>query len=193
MAQEIEIEFKNLLSEDEYQKLYTYLSFETVEPIEQTNYYFETEDLKLRSKGAALRIRQKNDTWTATLKEPHPDGLLETHDQLPKETADLWMNNQFSDAPHVEKQLNKLGISPSDLLYIGSLTTHRKERQYKDTLVVLDHSFYYDESDYELELEASSKQQGEKIFAELLTTYQIAKRQTENKIKRFYQAKLKSE
>ncbi|UOR13117.1 CYTH domain-containing protein [Halobacillus amylolyticus] len=193
MAQEIEIEFKNLLSEKEYYKLYTHLSFETVDRIEQTNYYFETEDLKLRNKGAALRVRQKNDTWTVTLKEPHPDGLLETHDQLSKETADLWINDQISDAPNVDNQLNKLGISTSDLRYIGFLTTHRKEREYKDTLIVLDHSFYYDESDYELELEASSKQQGEKVFDELLSTYHIPKRQTENKIKRFYQAKLKSE
>ncbi|WP_079529426.1 CYTH domain-containing protein [Halobacillus hunanensis] len=193
MAQEIEIEFKNLLTEEEYHKLYTQLDFAAIEQVEQTNYYFETDDYQLRDKGAALRIRQKDDTWTLTLKEPHPDGLLETHHTLSEAEAGLWLKNQLSAPPEVNRQLEQLGVSVSDLCYIGALTTKRQERAYNDTLVVLDHSFYCGQSDYELELEASSKQQGEQVFEDILSTNHIPKRATDNKIKRFFQAKLKSE
>ncbi|MFD2924236.1 CYTH domain-containing protein [Halobacillus naozhouensis] len=193
MAQEIEIEFKNLLTETEYHTLYTQLEFATIEQVKQTNHYFETDDYKLRDKGAALRIRQKADTWTLTLKEPHPDGLLETHSTLSKETAMLWLENQLSAPSEINRQLEQLGISAADLRYIGALTTKRQEREYNHTLVVLDHSFYCGQSDYELELEARSKQHGEQVFEDILNTFHISKRATDNKIKRFFQAKLKSE
>lgn len=50
MSQEIEIEFKNLLTEAEYNRIYQFLPFESVELMEQTNYYFETGDGQLRGR-----------------------------------------------------------------------------------------------------------------------------------------------
>lgn len=193
MAQEIEIEFKNLLTEKEYHQVYHYLPFKTVELMEQTNYYFETEDLKLKQKGAALRIRYKNGKCTLTLKEPHKEGLLETHDSLTEEEANLWIQNKMMVKPHVSKQLQGLGISIESLHYMGSLTTRRKEMEYKGTTVVLDHSLYYDQEDYELEVEANSKEDGKKAIQEILKACNIPERETDNKIKRFYNAKLQSE
>ncbi|WP_101843492.1 CYTH domain-containing protein [Halobacillus sp. Marseille-P3879] len=193
MTQEIEIEFKNLLTEEEYLNLYNDLSFDSVELIEQTNYYFETDDFKLRQLGAALRIRRKKDSWTLTLKQPHPDGLLETHDVLNQEDVNQWMINRPVSAPYVQRQLRELGISLDELSYMGSLMTRRKERNYKNTTVVLDHSFYFEKSDYELELEAGSKETGLKVFRELLKEYHIPERKTDNKIKRFYNAKPQSD
>lgn len=189
MAQEIEIEFKNLLTKDEYEKVYHFLPFKSVELKEQTNYYFETEDLKLKQQGSALRIRQKNAQWTLTLKQPHTEGLLETHDSLTEEEANLWIQNKMTEKPHVSKQLNDLGISFEDLYYLGSLTTRRKEHDYKGTTVVLDHSLYYDKEDYELEVEAGSKEAGKKVMEEILRTCNIPNRETDNKIKRFYDRK----
>ncbi|KHE67317.1 CYTH domain-containing protein [Halobacillus sp. BBL2006] len=193
MSQEIEIEYKNLLTLEEYQQVYQFLPFKSVELIEQTNYYFESSDFKLREQGAALRIRKKNDQWVLTLKQPHEEGLLETHDSLTEEEANLWIQNKMLEKPHTEKQLRELGISVDELTYLGSLTTRRKEVAYKDTTVVLDHSLYYDQEDFELEVEASSRQQGEAVFEEILTSCDIPTRNTDNKIKRFYKAKLQSE
>jgi uncharacterized protein YjbK len=193
MTQEIEIEFKNLLTLEEYQQVYQFLPFESVELIEQTNYYFESSDFKLREQGAALRIRKKNDQWVLTLKQPHEEGLLETHDSLTEEEANLWIQNKMLEKPHTKKQLHELGISVDELNYLGSLTTRRKEMAYKDTTVVLDHSLYYDQEDFELEVEAPSKQQGETVFEEILASCDIPKRRTDNKIKRFYKAKVQSE
>ncbi|MYL18467.1 CYTH domain-containing protein [Halobacillus litoralis] len=193
MTQEIEIEFKNLLTEDEYSRVYHFLPFKSVELIEQTNYYFETEDLKLKQHGAALRIRKKSDQWTLTLKQPHPEGLLETHDILSEQEANLWIQNKLVEKSRVFRQLRDLGIDPEQLHYLGSLTTRRKELEYNGALVVLDHSLYYDQEDYELEVEAGSRESGKSVIQEILQSCNIPERETDNKIKRFYKAKLKSE
>ncbi|MCA1011349.1 CYTH domain-containing protein [Halobacillus halophilus] len=193
MSQEIEIEYKNLLTKDEYDRVHQLYPFESVEFMEQTNYYFESDDLKLRSLGAALRIRKKNDQWTLTLKQPHPEGLLETHDSLSEHEADLWIQNRMVEKPNVGKQLDELGVSLDDLKFLGSLTTRRKEIEYKDTLLVLDHSLYYDQEDFELELEAKSKEQGKNVFSQILNQCNIPERETDNKIKRFYKARQESE
>jgi len=58
IRQELEIEFKNLLSEQEYLSLFTHYA-STKQPIWQANDYFDTPDFELRKKGAALRIREK--------------------------------------------------------------------------------------------------------------------------------------
>ncbi|RWZ55135.1 CYTH domain-containing protein [Halobacillus fulvus] len=193
MAQEIEIEFKNLLTENEYRKIYHFLPFKSVELVEQTNYYFETEDLSLKQQGAALRIRHKNGRWTLTLKQPHPEGLLETHDHLTEEEANLWIQSKFVEKAETAKQLAELNVRLNDLRYLGSLTTRRKELEYKGATIVLDHSLYYDQEDYELEVEAPSKPVGETVIREILEACDIPDRVTDNKIKRFYQAKLQSE
>ncbi|MFC7062808.1 CYTH domain-containing protein [Halobacillus seohaensis] len=193
MSQEIEIEFKNLLTEEEYLKLYQDLSFESVELIEQTNYYFETEDFQLRQHGAALRIRRKGDQWTLTLKQPHSEGLLETHDVLAEDDVNQWMINRPTQTDSVENQLRELGVSLGDLRFMGSLITRRKEKSYKRTTVVLDHSFYFEKIDYELELEAPTVESGKRVFHELLEEYNIPQRDTDNKIKRFFDAKSQSD
>ncbi|MCP3031970.1 CYTH domain-containing protein [Halobacillus sp. A1] len=193
MTQEIEIEFKNILTEEEFVKLYEHLSFDSEELIEQTNYYFETEDFKLRQLGSALRIRRKKDQWTLTLKQPHEEGLLETHDNLTEDEVNQWMLNRPRSTTYVQNQLQEAGIDIAELQYMGSLMTRRKEKEYKGTTVVLDQSFYFEQNDYELELEAAEYESGKKVFEELLAEQHIPKRKTDNKIKRFFNAKPQSD
>lgn len=185
MSQEIEIEFKNLLTEKEYTNLAETL-FANASAFEQINYYFETPAFDLKRQGCALRIRKKKDAYTLTLKEPHPDGLLETHDRLTKEAFKSWLSNQPSFAPNVTKQLEAMDISLVSLVYAGQMTTCRQETVYHDTLIVLDKSNYLNITDAELELEASDRAYGEKIFVNLLKDYHIPKRETPNKIARFF-------
>jgi len=186
MSQEIEIEFKNLLNQNKYEQLADELPFDTNNRFTQTNYYFETESFDLKERGCALRIRKKKDSWTATLKEPHLDGLLETHDSLTEEEVQSWMNDKPSPTPNIEIRLEGLGISFSHIQFKGALTTERMEIPYRDTLLVLDRSHYNQQTDYELELEAKEKQYGEHVFTELLEHYTIPKRKTPNKIQRFF-------
>lgn len=185
--QEIEIEFKNLLERDEYNNLAAhYMS--NLEPIKQVNYYFETNDFRLKQQGAALRIREKTDAYVATLKQPVENGLLETHDTLTKEQFKAWCQDEITLGENIRQQLNTLGIKEADIRYKGQLTTYRYERQDRDIILVLDHSEYNGMIDYELEVEASSLEQGESYFHNLLRQFNIPKRHTPNKIARFFQS-----
>jgi len=81
MRQEMEIEFKNLLTNSEYQRIKNFLQLEDPLFKKQENHYFDTNDYALKSHGAALRIREKKGTWELTLKQPRLDehGLIETN------------------------------------------------------------------------------------------------------------------
>ncbi|AIF66086.1 Uncharacterized protein YjbK [Terribacillus saccharophilus] len=186
MPQEIEIEFKNLLTKAEFNKLYIAFNMESVPEIQQVNHYFETKDFQLKQHGAALRIREKNGQYQSTLKQPQGEGLLETHDYLTEQEAKSWLQGSITLGPEISKQLQELGISAAALTYGGSLETIRREQPYNDTIIVLDKSKYSDVTDYELELEAQSYAHGERVFSTILTENDIAKRKTPNKIQRFY-------
>ncbi len=185
MAQEIEIEYKNLLTNDEFNRLLTNLPFPKESQV-QINYYFETEDFALRNKLSALRIREKNGNYQLTLKEPHPEGLLETHDFLTEKEAFSWLHGNIIEKAQVIKQLKNLGIPYDHLLYFGKLTTERREINYENVLIVLDKSTYNGQVDYEFELEAPSKNVGKVIFNDLLEKNNIVIKKTPNKIERFF-------
>jgi uncharacterized protein YjbK len=185
MKQEIEIEFKNMVTKDEFETLCN--AFSITNFSEQTNHYFETTDFALKAKGSALRIRFKNNMYTLTLKQPAKTGLLETHQSLTEEEAKHMINTGKVLPGSVAKQLQDLNI-PLDLSYFGSLTTNRAETMYKDGLLVFDHSFYFNHDDYELEYEV--KEESKKAdFLSLLAAYNIPVRLTQNKVQRFFLAK----
>lgn len=185
MAQEIEIEYKNLLSCDEFDRILTCIPFPT-DGEKQINYYFETKDFLLKKQSCALRIREKNKKYALTLKEPHTDGLLETHDTLTKMEADALLKGNPVCEGHIWKRLQEMCIPPDKLEYFGSLTTIRREVEYRGVLLVLDYSTYNGTSDFELELEAPDAVTGRSIFALVLDEYQIPKRKTPAKIARFF-------
>lgn len=185
MAQEIEIEFKNLLTKDEFDHLLASLPFPK-ESQTQVNHYFETADFALRERSSALRIREKNGNYQLTLKEPHPDGLLETHDSLTAQEALDCLQGNMIKKEHTDKQLTQLNISTEHLIYYGSLTTKRREVLYDGVCIVLDESIYNGKTDYEFELEAPNYEAGQKIFDKLLKDHQIVIKYTPNKIQRFF-------
>ncbi|MDQ0351788.1 uncharacterized protein YjbK [Alkalibacillus filiformis] len=184
--QEIEIEFKNLLTKEEYERLAVHYIKDSSEIKQQINYYFETNDFELRSKRAALRIREKNGEYIATLKQPVENGLLETHDVLSAEQFDQWLQDDINLPPNINKQLNEIGVTGDQLSYKGALQTNRFEEKNDQYIIVLDHSQYNQTEDYELELEVYDYEYGKRLFSELLKKFKIEKRETSNKIARFF-------
>ncbi|WP_106497957.1 CYTH domain-containing protein [Lentibacillus sp. Marseille-P4043] len=185
MNQEVEIEYKNLLTSTEYTKISQRYPFPK-EADSQTNYYFETDNFLLKENGSALRIRKKHGNYVLTLKEPHPHGLLETHDALTEEEATDWINGNIVQKDHVMKRLQALHIPINKLVYYGKLTTERREVEHDNALLVLDYSMYNQTSDYELEVEAPTEEIGIRVFTDVLENNQVEKRDTPNKIKRFF-------
>lgn len=185
MAQEIEIEFKSMLTENEFNLLHRQLPFPK-QPVVQTNYYFETEQFALKNHQSALRIREKNDCFTLTLKEPHPEGILETHDSMSRDDVNLWLQGSPVPQTNVTKQLQILGILEDSLRYYGALTTERLFYRENEIDYMLDKSFYHGIVDYELEIEARSKEAGLGALHNLLKKYNIVERKAQPKIARFF-------
>ncbi|TFD99296.1 CYTH domain-containing protein [Jeotgalibacillus salarius] len=188
MSQELEIEFKNLLTEYEYQQLYS--DFKMHEPMNQINHYFDTPLFHLKEARSALRVREKNGTLMLTLKQPVDEGILETHQKISKLDLDDMLSGGGLIGGEVSDMLKLMNIPQQEMIHFGSLQTRRSETAYKNGLLVLDHSTYLGNEDYELEYEVSSYEAGKEIFLSLLTSYKIPVRETDNKIKRFYKARL---
>lgn len=185
MKQELEIEYKLLLTNDEYNLLLNNLPFPQ-QAISQTNYYFETEDFLLKENNCALRIREKNKTYTLTLKQPNEEGILESHKTITKHDAKQLMAGNIMDNNAIIKILEMLNIPRSKLNYYGHLTTERYQFEQNKIIYVLDKSYYNDRNDFELEIESPTKESGEQAFQSLLNKFNIKPKETKPKIARFF-------
>lgn len=183
-----EIEFKQLLSQSQYQSIYNKY-FPEMQPFSQTNYYIDTEQFDLRSHKSALRIRVKDDYYEMTLKVPAEVGLMEynfeTH-VIPELNKELVAN----DLPlEITEQLNKMNVDVNQLVILGALTTSRLEKEVQGNLLVLDKSDYLNYQDYELEYEVEDYDDGLIQFEMILETFDIKHETPENKVQRFFNRK----
>lgn len=189
MAQQLEIEFKNLLSKEEYEALCITFAILNEDFHEQTNHYFDTADFQLKKARCGLRIREVQNRFECTLKEPASGiGLLETTDLLTSEQVHEVLNGATLKSEEVDTRLKKLQINPADLQLLGTLFTKRAEIKYNGGLLVFDHSRYLDTDDYELEFEVTDEGTGKVIFEEFLAKHSIPVRVADKKIARFMAA-----
>jgi uncharacterized protein YjbK len=186
MNQEIEIEFKNLLSKEEFYSLLKEFSVSENQFILQQNHYFDTASFSLKEKGAALRIRYKKQSYTLTLKQPMVEGILETHQVLTDEEANCMLNGGPLVVGDVYSIIEALGVNPSNIQFLGTLETNRAQINYHGGLLVFDHSRYLNTEDFEIEFEAKEYTKGQQDFLTLLEQHKIPVRDTENKIRRFF-------
>jgi uncharacterized protein YjbK len=189
LSQNLEIEFKNMLTTDEYQKLIRFFQIPDSEFFSQENHYFDTPEFDLKEHHCALRVRQKGSHYEMTLKQPAQEGLLETNQLLTSPEAESALKTNKLPSGIIQNQLEEMGISFSKIVYFGSLTTKRAEIPFKEGLLVFDHSYYLNKEDFELEYEVENYQQGLQNFIQLLFDHEIPQRKTENKIRRFYRQK----
>lgn len=189
MSQEIEKEFKNLLTEQEYQQLFDYWNLSTHEPIDQTNYYFDTEDFQLAKSGMGLRIRTYKNGAEQTLKSPLGENeKLESTDALTLEEANvLLQNEQLKRGGIVEEVLRKANIDLTEVHEIGNLRTIRYEIASENGIFFLDKSYYRDQIDYEVEYETNDAVAGKQFFQTFVFHWSIPVRPTPNKIQRAVQ------
>lgn len=191
MSEQIEIEFKNLLTEKEFKQLLDLFQVKPKQFITQKNHYFDTKDFKLKEQQSALRIREKNDRYELTLKQPlgEEKGLLETTSILERDAAQQILKKGCQFLPehnNVAEKLVDAGLNLNEIIHFGTLTTERAEFNYQNGLLVLDKSSYFHIQDYEVEFEVDDYQVGQIVFNQLLSDANIPSRQTENKVQRFY-------
>lgn len=133
----IEHEKKLLLEKEEYEMLLD-IFCENVSPTRQVNYYFDTDDFYMNSKGITCRIRYKNGEYKAVMKthrKAYDECSLETTMKIRRGLRE----NDFTD----------MGLSLQ-----GCLITERVVMLKTDFHnVVLDKNTYLGYIDYELEIE----------------------------------------
>ncbi|WP_347300148.1 CYTH domain-containing protein [Dolosigranulum savutiense] len=194
MSQEIEIEYKNLLTKTEFDRIITQFQLNHENPFTQTNYYFDTTDFQLKAHHSALRIRTRPDQPHAemTLKTPKEGQLLETTTQLTLEQAQSFLYRKIIEpTTEIAQQLQKIGLEQKQikpLTLFAELTTTRREKQLPQGTIVLDHSWYGTQEDFELEVESTTAADGQALFQAILQQCKIPHRKTPHKIKRAQQA-----
>ncbi|MGM9943816.1 MAG: CYTH domain-containing protein [Lysinibacillus sp.] len=189
MSQQMEIEFKNLLTKEEYTRLLTFFNIGPEQIVHQENHYFDTPNYDLKAASSGLRIRVLPHHIECTLKERSSENAhLETTDILTADVAAQMIRGFTFQAPSVEQRLLEMNVNIAELQLFGSLTTDRVELEYEGGLLVFDHSFYLQCEDYEVEYETNDENTGFAIFQQFLTQHQIEKRYAKKKIARFAEA-----
>ncbi len=189
MAQELEIEFKNVLTKEQYETLLQNFQVSNEMIVRQTNHYFDTEDFHLKKLSSGLRIRETEKQIVCTLKmRTAANTHLETTDIISKDQADLMLSGTGFFADSVKAKLQQLNVPIEHLRVFGTLTTDRVELSYKGGTIVFDHSFYLNCDDYEVEYEADEEKLGQEIFESFLKENDIPKQVADKKIARFMSA-----
>ncbi|MCJ7840354.1 CYTH domain-containing protein [Lederbergia sp. NSJ-179] len=192
MTKEIEMEFKNLLTKEEFYRLLKSFHITEKDFSIQKNHYFDTSHFSLKKEAAALRIRELAHRNELTLKKKIEHGVLEINQKIEDKDMKLLIKDSILPEGEVKEAITQIGIPIRDLFHFGSLTTHRAEQEYRGGLLVFDHSFYMDKEDFELEYEVSKWETGKMIFMNLLHQLQIKPKSTDTKIGRLYRARFRN-
>ena len=185
---EIEKEFKNLLTKDQYEAIAGDYQSVFTKDVTQTNSYYDYEGL-LQQHKMALRIRivEGKETGEITLKIPQSSlEVLEYTEVLPVDILNAYNHDkQFTLPTSLQETLENKGITLQTVNQTALLTTHRLEGSLSENeWLVLDESHYNGKVDHEMEMEVRSLELGEPVFLGILEKYKIERRQAESKIKR---------
>lgn len=135
-----EYEMKYLINQSTYEEVIKLFSDKKAVTSEQTNYYYDTRDQKLRRSNITARIREKDGKLTATIKEH----FMGTH-------------HSTETTFRVDVITRVISYNGENLYLYGKLHTKRMEIDIgKDIKIMLDYNVYLGTEDYELEIEYES-------------------------------------
>ena len=185
MNPNLEIEYKMLISEENYLKL---MDIYQKQPTLQTNVYYNCKYEDLKSRGIGMRIRDVNNTHLFTLKVKTDNGHKE---------YEAYTNENSIEALHEVKFIfDELNIK-GPYIETGRLNTYRSEIPFNHGVLCLDRNEYYGITDYELEFEIypdKDADEGMKEFTAVLSQVNLSYIQNKkSKIQRCLNAKKKNE
>ncbi|MDX1807227.1 MAG: CYTH domain-containing protein [Paenisporosarcina sp.] len=183
MSSQTEIEFKNLLTAEEFYTMREAFSLSSSDFHSQTNIYFDTTDFQLKTAKKGFRLRVVGDRNELTLKSPGDNAhtMLEVTELISNEKRDQILAQGFIDTS-IYQAFSQL---PDRVNVFGSLRTERAEVHYQGGLLVFDHSYYMQWEDFEVEYEVEDLETGRTHFYNLLKEHHIPTRKTDTKIARF--------
>ncbi len=142
MEQKLEIEFKSKIDHEGHLLIRDYFPFGT--PKLQENVYYDTKDRKFYEKGVMCRVRKIEDTNLLTLKEPHPDGIME---------YEINLTGPLHSDPRSQEALDVFNVKMEDLEEIAFSNTVRYEHEDVYGTWCLDITQFKNHKDYEIEYE----------------------------------------
>lgn len=182
MTTALEREFKNPLTQAEFQRILT--QYEFAPAFIQSNLYFDTPAGDLKKRRIGLRIRCFATYGEQTLKVSRHDqahALTEITDSLTLAQAKA---GQLQATGQVNTYLQKIGLPLNLLQPLGLITTKRRQCLLPIGLLVLDETTFPDQTtDYEIELETQQAKQSITLAA-WLDQLDLPKRPSLNKIQR---------
>ena len=151
-----EFESRVMLTENEYfdivsfyLKLYPNQHF-----LQNTNIYFDSDDLFLRTNHITFRVRTINDVkCELTLKIKGNNGDQEITDNLSNKEVNLLIEDGIFPSGEVRNYLISLAYPLNKYHAIVTLYNRRLEIAFDDHLLVIDKNTYCDITDYNLEIE----------------------------------------
>ena len=187
MSEHLEIEFKNILTEADYIKLFeAEFTAGDQQVIKQSNYYFDTIDHLLKKQNSALRIRKTPSFNEMTLKVPSQGFLLETNISLSDNECSAILDANHIKLSDISSDIIIDDLKPDSLFYLfNQFETIRYEKDVDGHLLVLDQTTFQNGFvDYELEVESSSPEAGLVFFDSFLKKYSILEEKALPKIAR---------
>lgn len=178
------VEFKSLITEEEYNKLIDLFKGNKTDT--QTNHYFDTPRFSLKALDVSLRVRERNN-YELTLKRKKGYSVNVTTVEISKEDFELMKNSSIITNQEIQNELQSM-IGDQKLINFLSLSTYRTYFPFKSGVLFIDKSEYLGVTDYEIEFSASSYNIGKRDFIELINEFGIQYKKAEKKIKRAFNA-----
>lgn len=182
MTKNIEIEFKTIVSKEQYENLLqTFHLRDNV--FKQVNYYFDTDSYQLNQQQIVLRIRKKSETYyKVTLKSQSDKGAFENHLLLTKNQAEEMIEHGF----YTKDYFDHIDYF---VTFKVSLDNYRVSTPYLDGVLFLDRCEYCQTVDYEIEYEVNNHDEGLKTFQKFLNDHHIDYQPTKRKSERAFTCK----
>lgn len=184
MQKGTDVEFKSLLTENEYNKLLDF--FTNAKSDFQTNHYFDTKRFSLKALNASLRVREReNFELTFKRKKGYSTDLksveitIDDFNKL-KETGVVEHEELAGDLANLIKE--------QKLTNFLSLSTLRHYVPYASGILNIDKSEYVGITDYEIEFTSRNYHQGKSDFIKIISEFGIQYKKSEKKIKRAFNA-----
>ncbi len=181
MKLHIEKEYKILVSKDQFERLLQHYPQAVFQ--KQVNTYYDTENLLIRKKYGAMRIREIGSTFIFTLKERCDHGVKE-HECIVTENSLKALQTE-----EIQGLLQALQIH-QPIVKIAQLTTYRAVIPLENAELCFDYSEYNDTCDYEIEYEYTKPHDGLQAFNQILSSISLTyKNNCPAKIKRAIQTR----
>lgn len=159
MINNIEVEYKLLVTKDQFEQLSNL--YPNKEFIKQTNTYYDTIHNDLKNKKCAMRIREKDGKFMITLKVPAQKGHEEFECFVDENSSKMFQQSE------IRKVLDELEIH-DEIVQIGECTTYRAIVKTDKAELCFDINEYNQLTDYEIEYEQTSDHDGIREFNKIL-------------------------